>query len=183
VSDETEGRTGTSARTASVRAVARWLGLLALWIILVGDGFTHVDAVDGVVGVVVAAAATWTSLRLWPAGMLRFGGPATFARLVARLLRQSLGAGWDIARRAFHPTCPLAPGTLDIALPIGSEQSGFRAFSSLMPGTLPVDDAAQAPNAIRYHCLDREAPVAEELARDCTLWRAAFDAEPPRGAP
>lgn len=180
MSDEIEGRVGTSARAALVRCGV----LFALWVVLVGEGFTLPNGVvDAIVGVVVAAAATWTSVRLRPAGTRRLGGVAAFARLVARFLRQSLGAGWDIARRAFHPACPLAPGTLDIALSIGSEQSGFRAFSSLMPGTLPLDDATQDPESIRYHCLDREAPVAADLARDCALWRAAFDAAPRGAAP
>ena len=71
----------------------------------------------------------------------------------------------DVARRAFAPRPPLAPGTLThpTGLPRGLARNTFATITSLVPGTLPVHDDA---NGILYHCLDTRQPVLEDLAAE-----------------
>jgi multicomponent Na+:H+ antiporter subunit E len=144
---------------ATRAALARGVGYFALWIVLIG-----VDPVDLVVGVFAAAAATWASLRLLAPGM----HPVRLAALPAlalRFARQSVIAGFDVARRAFAPRLPLHPGFVVHATryPRGPARNAFASLSSLLPGTVPVRDDAQG---LLYHCLDVDQPVAAELAAE-----------------
>jgi len=140
-------------------ALARAAGYLALWVVLIGF-----DPLDLVVGVFAAAAATWTSLRLLPptAGRVRF---AVLIALLPRFLWQSVVAGLDVARRAFHPRMPLQPDFVEypVNLPRGQARNAFETITSLLPGTVPCGDDAQT---IVYHCLDVGQPVVEQLAAD-----------------
>lgn len=140
-------------------ALARAAGYLALWVVLIGF-----DPLDLVVGVFAAAAATWTSLRLLPptAGRVRF---AVLIALLPRFLWQSVVAGLDVARRAFHPRMPLQPDFVEypVNLPRGQARNAFETITSLLPGTMPCDEDAQT---IVYHCLDVGQPVVEQLAAD-----------------
>ena len=90
----------------SVRAaLARVAGFLAFWVILIGFG-----PVDLVVGLITAAAATWTSLRLLPPqpGRVRL---TALLSLIPHFLWKSVVAGVDVARRALDPRrLPLRPG-------------------------------------------------------------------------
>ena len=79
-------------------ALARFLGLASLWIVLIRS----VQPADLAVGALSAAAATWVSLRLLPPD----AGRVKLAALVARgprFLWQSVLAGIDVARRALSP--------------------------------------------------------------------------------
>jgi len=98
MSDGPADRDATRSGTALVRGVL----FLGLWCVLIGTG--HL-----VIGVVTAALATAASLRLLPPGprRLRLGGLPSFA---LRFARQSVVAGWDVARRAFDPRVPVRPG-------------------------------------------------------------------------
>jgi multicomponent Na+:H+ antiporter subunit E len=140
-------------------AIARGAGFLGLWVVLIG-----LDPVDLAVGVFAAAAATWTSLRLLPpeAGRVRF---AVLVALLPRFLWQSVVAGVDVARRAFHPRMPLQPDFLayPVNLPRGQARNAFETITSLLPGTVPCGEDAQT---IIYHCLDVGQPVVEQLAAD-----------------
>jgi len=140
-------------------AIARGAGFLGLWVVLIG-----LDPVDLAVGVFAAAAATWTSLRLLPpeAGRVRF---AVLVALLPRFLWQSVVAGVDVARRAFHPRVPLRPDFVayPVNLPRGHARNAFETITSLLPGTVPCGDDAQT---IVYHCLDVGQPVVEQLAAD-----------------
>ena len=140
-------------------AIARGAGFLGLWVVLIG-----LDPVDLAVGVFAAAAATWTSLRLLPpeAGRVRF---AVLVALLPRFLWQSVVAGVDVARRAFHPRVPLRPDFVayPVNLPRGQARNAFETITSLLPGTVPCGDDAQT---IVYHCLDVGQPVVEQLAAD-----------------
>jgi multicomponent Na+:H+ antiporter subunit E len=140
-------------------AIVRGAGFLALWVVLIG-----LDPVDLAVGAFAAAAATWTSLRLLPpeAGRVRF---AVLVALLPRFLWQSVVAGVDVARRAFHPRMPLRPDFVayPVNLPRGQARNAFETITSLLPGTVPCGDDAQT---IVYHCLDVGQPVVEQLAAD-----------------
>ena len=141
-------------------ALARGAGLFALWIVLIQS----VKPADLAVGLLVAAAAAWASLRLLPADAGRVSFVALAARL-PRFLWQSVLAGIDVARRAFDPRMPLRTGfvTYRTGFPRGPARNAFATITSLLPGTVPAgdDDAG-----IEYHCLDTAQPVAEQLAAE-----------------
>jgi multicomponent Na+:H+ antiporter subunit E len=148
-------------------ALARGSGLFGLWLLLAATvpGTAAKLLPDLAVGVVATAWATWVSLRLLPptSGRIRWGA---LGRLAVHFLWQSVVAGLDVALRAFHPRLPLRPGFLAyrVGLPAGTARSAFGAFTSLMPGTLPV--GTDTNDTLVYHCLDIERPVAGGLARD-----------------
>jgi multicomponent Na+:H+ antiporter subunit E len=78
-------------------------------------------------------------------------------------------AGLDVARRVFDPRLPIEPGYLayPVRIPDGPRRAAFGAFTSLMPGTLPV--GTDRDGSLVYHCLDLEQPIAASLARDEAL--------------
>ena len=140
-------------------ALGRAVGFFALWAALIG-----VAPADVVVGLVTAGAATWVSLRLLPpaARRIRLAAVPGFG---LRFIRQSVLAGVDVARRAFDPQLPLRPGfvTYPVKFPPGTARSAFAALTSLLPGSVPVEEGART---ILYHCLDVEQPVVEQLAEE-----------------
>ncbi len=116
------------------------------------------------------------SLLLLPSGMLRIkAGPLLW--LAVRLLRHSVVAGFDVARRALDPKLPLRPGLVRYGskLPPGLAQAFFNTIISMVPGTLPL---GPAPDGILLvHCLDTGQAVAEGLVSDESLClRAIGDA-------
>lgn len=141
-------------------ALARAAGFLAFWLIL--SGFT---AADIPVGMLAAAIAAWTSLRLLPSGQQRLR-PALLFRLLLRFLYQSIVAGIDTAWRALDPRMPLQPGTVLYrpASPPGATRSGFCAMASLQPGLLP--SGLNEGGDLVVHCLDVRWPVAQQLAAE-----------------
>lgn len=138
-------------------AVVRGIGFFAFWTVLMGPGHF-------VMGAVTAGLATWVSLRSLPAGAIQLRPVAAIA-LVARFLRQSVAAGWDVARRAFDPRLPLRPGfvTYAVGFPPGPARNVFATLTSLVPGTVPLGDEGEG---FVYHCLDVEQPVVEQLAAE-----------------
>jgi multicomponent Na+:H+ antiporter subunit E len=150
-------------------ALGRFLGLSALWVVLIRSA----QPADLVVGALTAAVATWTSLRLLPLA----AGRLKFAALVARLPRflwQSVLAGIDVARRALHPRLPLATGlvTYRTGLPRGQARNTFATITSLLPGTVPLADQE---TGIVYHCLDTTQPVADQLSADERAYGKALE--------
>jgi multicomponent Na+:H+ antiporter subunit E len=141
-------------------ALARFLALFALWLVLIRS----VAPADLAVGALTAAVATWTSLRLLPPAAGRLKLAALAARL-PRFLWQSVLAGIDVARRALAPRLPLATGlvTYRTGLPRGQARNTFASITSLLPGTVPLADEEAG---IVYHCLDTAQPVAEQLATE-----------------
>jgi multicomponent Na+:H+ antiporter subunit E len=142
--------------------------LFAFWLLLAGPwrgGLGPEAAGDLAVGLLAVAWASWVSLRLLPPtpGRIRLGA---LARLAVHFLWQSVVAGLDVALRAFHPRLPLRPGFMayPVGLPPGQGRAAFGAFTSLMPGTLPV--GTDSDDTLVYHCLDLDQPVAANLARD-----------------
>lgn len=147
-------------RASLLRAIVlRWLGYLALWVALIG-----LDPLDLLVGEFAAAAATWASLRLLPPGTLPIR-PMALPGLALRFLAGSVSAGIDVALRAFSPTLRLRPGLVQYRTGYsrGPARNTFAAISSLLPGTLVVQDDERG---LLYHCLDIAQPVAEDLAAE-----------------
>jgi multicomponent Na+:H+ antiporter subunit E len=138
----------------------RLAGFLAFWLVIAGP-----NPVDLVVGVAAAMAATWASRRLLPPGEWRFR-PVALAGFTLRFLRQSIGAGLDVAWRALDPRLPLRPGFVVYrpGLPPCPTRSAFCTISSLMPGTLPCGTAAGG--GVTIHCLDVGQPVAQQMAAE-----------------
>jgi len=138
--------------------LARAMCFLALWFILMPS----VKPADLACGLIATIVATQMSLRLLPpaAGRLRLGALLVF---VPHFLAQSVLAGIDVARRALDPRLPLQPGTVvyRVGFPPGTARNGFAIITSLLPGSLPVDETA---DGLVYHCLDIAQPVAEQLA-------------------
>jgi multicomponent Na+:H+ antiporter subunit E len=141
-------------------ALARGAGFLAIWMVLIGTSPS-----DLIAGVPVAAAASWVSLALLPPGPHRVRLTAVL-RLIPHFLWKSVVAGWDVARRALDPRLPLHTGF--VAYPAqfrGPARNAFASYSSLLPGTLPVEDDGET---LTYHCLDIGQPVVAELAAEET---------------
>jgi multicomponent Na+:H+ antiporter subunit E len=141
-------------------ALGRFLGLFALWIVLIRSA----QPADLAVGALTAVAGTWVSLRLLPPD----SGHVKFAALAARMPRflwQSVLAGIDVARRALDPRMPLRTGfvTYRTGFPRGHARNTFATITSLLPGTVPLADEDAG---IAYHCLDTAQPVAEQLATE-----------------
>ena len=87
-----------------MHALARTAGFLGFWVILTGF-----EVADVVAGILAAVIATWVSLRLLPPGQWRLR-PFALAQLVLRFLRQSIGAGIDVAWRALASAPAAAAG-------------------------------------------------------------------------
>lgn len=134
---------------------------LVLWWIIADVG----DPVTAAIGVVAAFGAARLSLRLLPAnpGRLR---KRKLAALALGFLRQSIVAGFDVARRAFSPSLPIAPGYIEHSFetPPGDARNLFTAITCLMPGSLPT--GADDRGVVLYHCLDVTQPVGEQLAAE-----------------
>ena len=128
------------------------------------------DPVDLPVGLIAAALATWSSLRLLPEvkAKLRLLSLATFA---LHFVRQSVSSGVEVAWRAFNPRLPLNPGFIvyPCRLRSAGARSAFCALSSLLPGTLPT--GSDENGALLVHCLDVGQPVAANLATEEALFR------------
>jgi len=150
-------------RTYEQQATSTWLlrGVcyFAFWVLLIGF-----KPVDLVVGLFAATMATWTSLKLLRPNVLKFR-VADLLRYSVHFLWQSVAAGVDVARRAFSPHLPLQPGFVRYSCryPRGATRNAFAVLTSLMPGTVPVEDAQ---GSLLYHCLDTSQPIAAQLARE-----------------
>jgi multicomponent Na+:H+ antiporter subunit E len=150
-----------------------WRAVLffAFWLMISGNNIADIP-----VGLATVAAATWTSLRLLPAGNARLR-PLPLALLVLRFLRQSIVSGFEVAWRALDPSLPLRPGfvTYSLRLPPGGSRSAFCAFSSLLPGTLPT--GTDEDGALLIHCLDVDQPVTANIAAEEALFMRALGDE------
>lgn len=151
--------------------IARWVGYFTLWVLLIGF-----KPADLVVGLVAAAAATWTSLALLPPGEFRLR-LAGLPRYGLRFLWQSVVAGVDVARQAFAPRPSLRPGLISYPshYPQGAERNAFASLTSLLPGTVALGDE---PRAVLYHCLDIRQPIADQLAVEETAFSRVLRQEP-----
>jgi multicomponent Na+:H+ antiporter subunit E len=151
-------------RVGAVRALA----FFALWMALMPS----VKPGDLLMGAFATGCATWLSLRLLPpaTGSLRFGA---LLALVPHFLWESVRGGIDVARRAFAPRMPLAPGFVQCPLdfPPGVARNTFATITSLMPGAVP---AGEDEAALVYHCLDTAQPVVEQMWQEERLLARAL---------
>ena len=138
-------------------ALARAVAFYLLWLVLMQSAKPG----DLIIGLLAALAATRVSLHLLaPAsGCLRFG---SMIALFPHFLWVSIAAGIDIARRVFDPRMPLQSGFIrcPLGFPPGLARNTFSTFTSLMPGSVPVDESNED---LIYHCLDTSQPVVEQL--------------------
>jgi multicomponent Na+:H+ antiporter subunit E len=156
-------------------AISRAAAFFCFWLVLAGA-----DSADLAAGSVAAVSATWASLRVMPAEEWKLR-PIKLAELVLHFLRQSIGAGTDVAWRALDPRLPLRPGFVvyQTYLPPGTKRNAFCAIMSLLPGTLPCGPAEG--NGLAIHCLDVTQPVAEQLAAEETLCMQILGGTPHNG--
>ena len=149
-----------SAPSTLASALSRAVTFFCLWLLL-----TSAAPADLVAGLLAAVAASWVSLRLMPAeqGGLR---PVSFVKFLLHFLRQSIGAGTEVALLALHPRLSLRAGFVIYQphLPPGTRRNVFCAITSLMPGTLPCGSADD--NGLTIHCLDVTQPVLEQLSAE-----------------
>jgi len=141
---------GTSGAAALVRGAL----FFGLWTGLIGTGHPWM-------GLATAALAATVSLRLLPPSTkLRLASVPAFA---AHFAWQSIAAGWDVARRALDPALPIRPGFVSYPARFrpGTARNVFTLVTSLVPGTVPIDDDGES---ITFHCLDVGQPVAVQLA-------------------
>ena len=121
-----------------------------------------VKPVGLLIGLPAAALATWLAIRLLPL----HGGhisPAGLLAFCGHFLWGSLVAGIDLAIRALHPRLPLRTGFVSCPCGIlrGPGRDLFLAASSLMPGSLPVEEG---DGLVILHALDVEQPHAGQMA-------------------
>jgi multicomponent Na+:H+ antiporter subunit E len=159
-----------AAPSGSPRSTALWRGtaFFVFWLLLMQS----MKAADVAVGLLACVGATWTSLRLMPPS----SGCVNFSKLLALLphfLWESVLAGVDVARRAFHPRMPLSPGfvTCPLSFPPGFARNTFATITSLLPGSVPADETE---DVLVYHCLDDTSPVVEQLWKEETLLARAL---------
>jgi multicomponent Na+:H+ antiporter subunit E len=155
-------------RTLGRTFVARTVFLYALWWIL-----SHDTVQAPLAGAVFACLAAAASLACSD-GRTRWR-PARLPRLLAYFGRQSLVGGWDVARRAFAPSLPLAPDILrlEIRVATGAPTVVFAWLVSLTPGTA---SAAIEDRVLVVHALDTRMPVEAQLRELERHVAALFDA-------
>lgn len=156
-------RTATSIQipptpATGLRFLLRVMLFSAFWFCLSGT-----ELKSWVVGVPIAVAAAWISIRLLPSTSYRVCLPAA-AFFTGYFMRESLRGGWDVARRALSPNLPLSPGVLCFVsrLPVGTARWFFCHTISLLPGTAVV---AIECDHLRVHVLQL-TPQVEESLRD-----------------
>lgn len=149
-------------------ALWRWIWLLGFWVLLIGIGW-----IDLIAGGLAAGLATWASLLLLQPSKHHTQYTALL-KLAGRFVYESVLGGADVAYRAFHPKLPLHTGFIryPVQLPAGSACNIFTAFTSALPGTLPVGTDAQG--ALVYHCLDTNQPIAAQMSIDEQLLSCAI---------
>jgi multicomponent Na+:H+ antiporter subunit E len=149
-------------------AVWRGVAFFLFWMLLMQS----MKPADLAVGVLACIGATWTSLRLLPPS----SGYVHFSKLLALLphfVWESVLAAVDVARRAFHPRMQLSPGFVacPLAFPPGFARNTFATITSLLPGSVPADEA---DDVLVYHCLDDTSPVVEQLWKEERLLARAL---------
>jgi multicomponent Na+:H+ antiporter subunit E len=136
--------------------IRRTLWFVLLWLILTGGSLE-----EPVVALLVIGLATASSLWIWPSTR-RDVLYLEALRFMPYFIRQSVGGGWDVARRALHPRLPLAPALT--FFPLRLKHDTGRVFLalviSLFPGTASVK---LERNSLCVHVLDRHMAVQKRL--------------------
>ena len=148
---------GREARPGSWRrGIRRLLAFALLWTLASGG-----SADTWLVGAPAVLIATWLSLRLWRGPLLSLPRLLTF---LPWFVRQSLAGAIDVAKRAFHPAMPLAPGMVhcELRLPEGAGRVAVANVISMLPGTLSADLDGEH---LVIHALDADQDL-EAMVRD-----------------
>ncbi|WP_306119268.1 MULTISPECIES: Na+/H+ antiporter subunit E [unclassified Roseitalea] len=159
-------------RTTGGQIAKRAILLFTVWLVL-----TAADPDALPLGLIAVAAATWLSHALRPDGATPVRPLRAFA-LVPGFLWQSFLGGLDVARRAFDPAMPLAPGwfVIPARLPEGGPRVMLGGEFSLLPGTLV---AGTRGDSFLVHVLDRNRDVVQDFeAGEAALRRAIDEARP-----
>lgn len=122
----------------------------ALWLLLV-----DLDLHSPIIAAASILAAVAASFALWPAQRPRWR-VAGLLRFIPHFLRSSLAGGFDVARRVFLPSMPIAPAFTTFPLRLATDTAAATFFVdvvSLLPGTLCADLDG---GAITLHVIDRE---------------------------
>lgn len=138
------------------RTAAHLVVLGGLWALLTaGDPASWLVGAPVVLAVGAASALHTRLPALRPIGILRF---ALF------FARESVSAGFDVARRIAAPRMPIDPAVVahECRLSTPAARLFMAGVVTLLPGTLSV---ALGANTLRVHVLHRGMPVAETLAR------------------
>ena len=135
--------------------VTRAVFFYGVWWVLV-----HGTIQEPVAGADLACVAAVISLTY--SGRPTRWRPARLPRLLFYFARKSLLGGWDVARRAFAPSLPLAPGILRLELSFGAgaPTAVFAWLVSLTPGTAA---AAIEGHVLVVHALDTRMAVEAQL--------------------
>lgn len=113
------------------------------------------------VGLPVVIIAALLSTRLQAEDELRVR-MIPLLKFIPFFLFESARGGIDVARRAYSPRLPLAPGFVryPTRLPAGPSRTFFACCVSLLPGTL---SARIDEHALQLHVLDNTSPLIEQL--------------------
>ena len=160
-------------RTSARSLLPRFVALLVFWLILEGA-----KPLGLLIGIPTAALATWLAIRLIPPR----GGyisPVALLAFCAHFLLGSFLAGIDVAIRVLNPRLPLRLGFVSCrcGLSVGPRRDLFLAASSLMPGSLPVEE--EADGLIILHALDVEQRHAAQMAEHEVRFAAAVGGKSP----
>ena len=126
----------------------------ALWTLLAGGQ-------GWLLGVPTIALAVALSLRLGLRPLvMRLSALPTF---LGFFLKHMLLGGWDVARRALQPDCPLQPAWHQF--PLSSESPRMRLLLSALVGLLPGTLASRIEgDQMRVHVLDERLPWQTTIA-------------------
>jgi multicomponent Na+:H+ antiporter subunit E len=151
----------------------RFVALLVFWLILEGA-----NPAGLLIGLPAAVLATWLAVRLMPPWGVRIS-PLGVIAFCGHFLWGSLVAGVDLAIRALHPRLPLRTGFVPCScgIPRGPQRDLFLAASSLMPGSLPVEE--KGDELVVLHALDVEQPHAAQLAENELRFASATEGHSP----
>lgn len=162
-------------RRQRIRAFAPRAALAALTWYALTDGASGWDTWIIGLPAILFAAAVGTAMSP-PFGWSWRGA----LRFVAFFVRESWLGAVDVARRAFDPRMPIAPGLFEHQLRMSSDLARVAAVntSSLLPGSLVVDIEG---SALLIHALDLEQSgtartVAATEERVAEMFSAAFAA-------
>lgn len=130
--------------------------LLLLWAALVGG-----SPAAPWFGIPLSLAGALVALKLLPAKG-RVWSLAGLIRFVPWFVRESLLGGADVARRALHPSLPLAPAVLaySTSLPEGPARTFLAGLINLLPGTLSAEWRGKE---LKVHVLDEGLAVEGRL--------------------
>lgn len=148
----------TPALTAVRRLLAPAVLLVLLWFLLSGGA-----ASSWIVGAPAIAAALVLSRRLAHPPQCWHIEPAGMLRLAVFFVRESVRAGFDVARRVSARRPRISPGWVryPCRLPAGPARGLFVLCINLLPGTLV---AAVSEHEVLIHALDATTPVMDEVA-------------------